>query len=61
MIDLCTFNEMQFSRTFDNDKDQYKFIFNNTSGFRTTIDYIVTKRYIYSTYSTSQFTAVCYL
>ncbi|XP_030754777.1 craniofacial development protein 2-like [Sitophilus oryzae] len=47
MIDLCTFNKLRINNTFYDHKEQHKFTFSNTRGHRSTIDYIVTNRYIH--------------
>ena len=47
MINLCTFNELRINNTFFDHKDQHKFTFTNTRGFKSIIDYIVTSRHLH--------------
>lgn len=47
MIDLCALNELRINNTFYDHKEQHKFTFGSTRGYRSTIDYIVTNRYIH--------------
>lgn len=47
MINLCTLSEMRINNTFFDHKDQYKYTFTNSRGFKSIIDYIVTSRHLH--------------
>ncbi|CAG9826601.1 unnamed protein product [Diabrotica balteata] len=47
MINFCTNNELRINYTFFDHKEQHKYIFNNTRGQRSMIEYIITNRDIH--------------
>lgn len=47
LVQFCSQNESRINNTFYLHKPQHKYIFKNTCGYKSTIDYVITNRSIH--------------